>query len=512
MASLNPQSEDLIYEAQVDSGPPHRRPVGSYASPRGCDVADSWFMERRTKRKLLARLFAPARKGKPLVRIRERVDLETGEVLEEIRHVHAPGRARPVERGARALLSARAGARLGDRRQTREGVARFTMRLCGDCERPVAFEQVGRSAFGAAGDGKLWAYARGSDPGVLVYTGLYRCRECPSCVRQRQMEWFARGLREAEGCFAAGNRVWMCTLTVRPAVRQERLASAIAATEEAGDPWAELSEAERFKRHVAEYNPDIDKFVRDLRRVQPAAFRYIVVPEAHKDGNVHFHALLFEYCSAVVPVLKRNVEACWSLGFVHARLLKDQQAVGYVTKYVAKHKGPRIRASKDFGNYPWSVMHTLYSIAIEEGVLPPQTALQNCLAVIETVLREERKSRNRRVETPSPDPSSSDDGNDRSGASRNRSEAETIYSLSGQSPLEPQCSAEDACDVDPDGEWIDPGVPDRDDYYFARCSSVFPVGLAMKYSRLLACARDHEVTRRLAAAAAASRRLAGQAV
>jgi hypothetical protein len=75
--------------------------------------------------------------------------------------------------------------------------------------------------------------------------------------------------------------------------------------------------------------------------------RYIVVPERHKSGAWHCHALLH------TDLLDKDVfEHAWTDGFTKADYA-DSDAPGYVTKYVAKNllddanaRVPRVRCSR----------------------------------------------------------------------------------------------------------------------------------------------------------------------
>lgn len=78
--------------------------------------------------------------------------------------------------------------------------------------------------------------------------------------------------------------------------------------------------------------------------VQRQGLRYILVPERHKSGRIHFHGF-FNDCVEVTPTEHMDRQGHpvynlpqWSLGFTTAIELYDdyQKAVGYVCKYVGK--------------------------------------------------------------------------------------------------------------------------------------------------------------------------------
>lgn len=78
--------------------------------------------------------------------------------------------------------------------------------------------------------------------------------------------------------------------------------------------------------------------------VQRKGLRYVLVPERHKSGRIHFHGF-FNDCLEVVDSGHTDRQGhkvynlpAWSLGFTTAIELYDdyQKAVGYVCKYVGK--------------------------------------------------------------------------------------------------------------------------------------------------------------------------------
>lgn len=78
--------------------------------------------------------------------------------------------------------------------------------------------------------------------------------------------------------------------------------------------------------------------------VQRRGLKYILVPERHKKGGIHFHGF-FNDCMEIVDSghMDRQGHAIynlpqWSLGFTTAIELYDdyQKAVGYVCKYIGK--------------------------------------------------------------------------------------------------------------------------------------------------------------------------------
>lgn len=73
-------------------------------------------------------------------------------------------------------------------------------------------------------------------------------------------------------------------------------------------------------------------------------FRYIVVPEKHKDGAIHFHALVGGYDGPLkkTKVIQNNRRVynlpSYRFGFTNAQYLDDdkQKAIAYLCKYITK--------------------------------------------------------------------------------------------------------------------------------------------------------------------------------
>lgn len=100
------------------------------------------------------------------------------------------------------------------------------------------------------------------------------------------------------------------------------------------------------------------KRLRERCRDRGTNFRYLIVPERHKSGAIHCHALIHH----VDGVTERMVRGAWKAGFNWAKEVPNsfddqRKLAGYVTKYVTKDlmigdgagRKPRIRASQKYG-------------------------------------------------------------------------------------------------------------------------------------------------------------------
>lgn len=91
-------------------------------------------------------------------------------------------------------------------------------------------------------------------------------------------------------------------------------------------------------------------------------FNYVIVPERHKDGSLHFHGVLdlkeFELKAGVNPKTGKLVNrhgqqvyniAAWekSNGWGHAEIIRDQKkTANYMTKYIVKDFGTTVSKHK----------------------------------------------------------------------------------------------------------------------------------------------------------------------
>lgn len=174
----------------------------------------------------------------------------------------------------------------------------------------------------------------GSNPLIIDWTGsivrIYvRCRECPACLRYRQMQWTRRIENELVLAQLRGEKVWMGTFTYRP-------------NDPAGD-YIKIS-----GKRATDY---LKRLRRRMQHHQRGRLRYVFVHERHKNGRLHLHGL-FMAGSAV----KRDFEAATAGRFGHCRfrLVADDPSSGesvswYVAKYLAKEALGRVRCSLHFG-------------------------------------------------------------------------------------------------------------------------------------------------------------------
>ena len=108
-----------------------------------------------------------------------------------------------------------------------------------------------------------------------------------------------------------------------------------------------LDLTERYKHLQVICSRDVTLFLKRVRKNSGAAFRYLVVGEAHKSGVPHYHVLVHEASRVQIP--HRLLKDAWQAGFSDFKLA-DAKAAGYVAKYISKDVAARVRASAHYGD------------------------------------------------------------------------------------------------------------------------------------------------------------------
>lgn len=178
-----------------------------------------------------------------------------------------------------------------------------------------------------------------------IYIDIHtRCRKCEKCLAYRAALWRARAL----SVYRRSLRTWAGTLTLsQPQHTRFRFAAIKRATLE-GFTFESLSGDEQFARIDAEIYAELKKGWKRLRTNTGKPFRYMVVTEAHKSGQPHYHFLLHEMSEEAIRYaeLKRDL---WSAGFSRYKLVSDSAGAQYLCKYLTKSLRARVRASQRYG-------------------------------------------------------------------------------------------------------------------------------------------------------------------
>lgn len=177
--------------------------------------------------------------------------------------------------------------------------------------------------------------------------------------------WANRAVSEWKRSALRGGRTWFGTLTFRPAEHYRLKCMTEQRLRAAGIDPSKLSWSERYSEELKEYHGEVDRYLARLRKGlakrgwQKSRFRYLIVPEPHKNGNIHYHVLLHEApfvdkkrgIDEVRRITNDRLEETWQRhGNSAWRLVRAEDQVRYVTKYLGKHHYEgRIRCSEEYG-------------------------------------------------------------------------------------------------------------------------------------------------------------------
>lgn len=209
----------------------------------------------------------------------------------------------------------------------------------GKCAAPVHRELRGYTA------PTKWAKLATNLGDRLVVDIDVRCRKCAACLRARAAMWRNRAKAECD----AAARTWFGTLTLAPGEQFKALSRARLRLAKQGSDFDTLPFAERLQWLVWEISPELTRYLKRVRKQSASKFRYIIVAEAHKSGQPHFHMLLHE-SDPGNPVPHRVLKSKWCLGFSDFKLVKSTKMAIYVTKYLSKSNAARVRASLHYGS------------------------------------------------------------------------------------------------------------------------------------------------------------------
>lgn len=203
--------------------------------------------------------------------------------------------------------------------------------ISGNCSDPYTTNRVARRA-------------EGNGPGVQYLDIITRCRKCENCRTAKQRLWTARARAE----ITMAPRTWFGTLTLSPEAQYYFLAIARQVADEAIGKYEDATPEQQFMRRCWAISPDITKWLKRVRKESGSELRFLLVAEAHKSGEPHYHCLIHETDFAQ-PVRKRTLQTQWKLGFSQWKLVTDLGGARYVTKYINKGSLARVRASIRYG-------------------------------------------------------------------------------------------------------------------------------------------------------------------
>jgi hypothetical protein len=174
-----------------------------------------------------------------------------------------------------------------------------------------------------------------------------RCRKCKACLEARAAHWRQRGIAET----LCAVRTWYCTFTLTADEQYRATVQARIEAARRGVNWKGLTDDEKFVRKAREAGKELTLFLKRVRKNSGAPISYLLVTEAHKSGEPHWHALIHEK-DMYKPVTKAVLEAAWPRPRVRKFVLVkfgETKPANYVCKYLSKSMLCRVRASTDYG-------------------------------------------------------------------------------------------------------------------------------------------------------------------
>jgi hypothetical protein len=235
----------------------------------------------------------------------------------------------------------------------------------GRCERPIVIDRIGASHVVVS---KPIHGAEATPQGFVreepfTLSTRVRCRRCEACLRERRWMWTERAVREYQAAAQAGARTWFVTLTFKPSEHYKLQTKTRLRVASYGINLDEMKPRERLEEVMKEYKQVMSLYVNRLRvgvksrGWETTKFRYLWVPEPHKNGEIHFHMLLHEV-SKDKRIVKDRIKEMWgiggnSFGFTRTKLLDTEGGARYATKYLGKHHFEgRLAVSMHYGDPP----------------------------------------------------------------------------------------------------------------------------------------------------------------
>ena len=171
-----------------------------------------------------------------------------------------------------------------------------------------------------------------------------KCRRCVQCLKARQREWTQRAIEEIRGA----QRTWFGTLTLTEEQHAIYVARAAVRCARSNTDYEAQEPSARFYDRAKEIGPDLQRWLKRVRKASQARLRYMLVAESHESGAPHFHCLIHEGQGGR-PILKAQLREQWSLGFSRWKLVEGNGAAYYACKYLSKQSYGRVRASLAYG-------------------------------------------------------------------------------------------------------------------------------------------------------------------
>lgn len=173
------------------------------------------------------------------------------------------------------------------------------------------------------------------------------CRRCSDCLRRRAARWRDRAMIEC----GLWPRTFVGTLTLTPDAQFLARAECARHAEEEGVDWGSLPSSERFLAVCECVGQEVTRWLKRCRKAG-LKLRYLLVAEAHKSGDPHFHVLVHEVDRFTSDAFDtyRTLKTQWQLGFSDFSGVRSSEGAAiYLCKYLSKSMLARVRASLAYG-------------------------------------------------------------------------------------------------------------------------------------------------------------------
>jgi len=233
--------------------------------------------------------------------------------------------------------------------------------ISGNCQNSFETDMIGRPE---ANSGQKSVTIEPGGKSTLRLRLLTRCRSCEACLKHRAALWRARATAETK----AATRTWFGTLTLTPEAQFKALNEARQDIAIQGLDYDALKPDDQFRVRHRMIGPDITKWLKRVRKNSGAPLKYLLVAEAHKSGDPHYHVLIHER-SIDLPVRHKVLTTAWRLGFTKFNLIDNPNQATYLCKYLSKSLRAKVRASQAYGKSPDFV--TPLGVENEVNVITP---------------------------------------------------------------------------------------------------------------------------------------------
>lgn len=142
-----------------------------------------------------------------------------------------------------------------------------------------------------------------------------------------------------------------------------------------------------------ESNKKIKAFIRRLNKYCGYPIKYIIVPELHESGAIHYHGVFFNLPYIPVKTLRYNI---WKYGYVDIQLPKGIKSISrYLTKYLTKdfQENTPVNTKLYFCSRGLSYPQTRFSDQVPRGKITEDGVLITPNYLAYTIIKKNEKNK-----------------------------------------------------------------------------------------------------------------------